>query len=193
VILGCTHYPLVRPMLQRMLGPARDADRPGAAIARRVELALEARGLASPTEGEGDYRFLSTGDPEVFRALGTRFLQMPLTDVTQVQLEAPVGAGGAVAGVTPERTYGRGRPDLRPVVIEPGFVRPAAGSALISCGETRVICTVSVSDAVPRWMAGRGTGWLTAEYGMLPASTGRRKERPGARGGPTGARSRSSA
>ena len=88
--------------------------------------------------------------------------------------------------MTAERTYGRGSADLRPVFIEPGFVRPAAGSALISCGETRVICTASVSDAVPRWMAGRGTGWLTAEYGMLPASTGRRKERPGARGGPDG-------
>jgi ribonuclease PH len=88
--------------------------------------------------------------------------------------------------VTPERSYGRGAGDLRPVVIEPGFVRPAAGSALISCGETRVICTASVAEAVPRWMAGRGTGWLTAEYGMLPASTGRRKERPSVRGGADG-------
>ncbi len=98
VILGCTHYPLVRPMLQRMLGPRVTLIAPGAAIARRVELALEARGLASPTEDEGDYRFLSTGDPEVFRALGTRFLQMPLTHVTQVRLEAPVGAGGSAVG-----------------------------------------------------------------------------------------------
>ena len=88
VILGCTHYPLVRPMLQRMLGPRVTLIAPGAAIARRVELALETRGLASPKEGEGDYRFLSTGDPEVFRALGTRFLQMPLTDVAQVDLGA---------------------------------------------------------------------------------------------------------
>ena len=84
------------------------------------------------------------------------------------------------------RSHGRGAGDLRPVTIEPGFVRPAAGSALISCGETRVICTASVSESVPRWMAGRGSGWLTAEYGMLPASTGTRKERPGARGGPDG-------
>jgi glutamate racemase len=85
-------------MLQRMLGPRVTLIAPGAAIARRVELALEARGLASPTEDEGDYRFLSTGDPEVFRALGTRFLQMPLTHVTQVRLEAPVGAGGSAVG-----------------------------------------------------------------------------------------------
>ena len=84
------------------------------------------------------------------------------------------------------RSHGRAAGDLRPVVIEPGFVRPAAGSALISCGETRVICTASVSDTVPRWMAGRGRGWLTAEYGMLPASTGRRKDRPGASAGPDG-------
>lgn len=84
------------------------------------------------------------------------------------------------------RSYERGAADLRPVAIEPGFVRPAAGSALISCGETRVICTASVLESVPRWLAGRGSGWLTAEYGMLPASTGQRKERPGARGGPDG-------
>ncbi len=97
VILGCTHYPLVRPMLQRMLGPRVALIAPGAAIARRVELALEARGLTSPTVGEGDYRFLSTGDPEVFRALGTRFLQMPLTDVTEVHLEEPLSRADASA------------------------------------------------------------------------------------------------
>lgn len=86
VILGCTHYPLVRPMLQRMLGPQVTLIAPGAAIARRVTCALEARGLASQSTDEGDYRFLSTGDPESFKALGTRFLQMPLTHVAQVRL-----------------------------------------------------------------------------------------------------------
>ena len=62
-------------------------------------------------------------------------------------------------------------------MIEPHFVKPATGSALITQGETRVICTASVQESVPRWMAGRGTGWVTAEYGMLPASTGDRKQR----------------
>jgi ribonuclease PH len=66
---------------------------------------------------------------------------------------------------------------MRPVTIEPGFVRTATGSALISMGETRVICTASVQENVPRWMMGRGRGWVTAEYGMLPASTGDRKQR----------------
>jgi ribonuclease PH len=77
----------------------------------------------------------------------------------------------------PSRSYDRAPDGLRPTRIEPGFVKPAAGSALITQGETRVICTASVQESVPRWMAGRGTGWVTAEYGMLPASTGDRKAR----------------
>jgi ribonuclease PH len=84
------------------------------------------------------------------------------------------------------RSGGRGAADLRPVTIEPGFVRTATGSALISCGETRVICTASVQESVPKWMAGRGSGWATAEYGMLPASTGDRKQRDVTKGRPDG-------
>jgi len=72
------------------------------------------------------------------------------------------------------------------VTIEPGFVRTATGSALISIGETRVICTASIDESVPRWMKGRGTGWVTAEYGMLPASTGQRKRRDVTSGRPDG-------
>jgi ribonuclease PH len=78
---------------------------------------------------------------------------------------------------TQERSYGRTPDQIRPTTIEPGFVRTANGSALISVGETRVICTASVQESVPRWMAGSGRGWVTAEYGMLPASTGERKQR----------------
>ncbi len=77
----------------------------------------------------------------------------------------------------PSRSYDRAPGDLRPVEIKPGFVRTATGSALYSQGETRVICTASVSDGVPRWLEGKGRGWVTAEYAMLPASTGERKER----------------
>jgi ribonuclease PH len=84
------------------------------------------------------------------------------------------------------RSYGRAADELRPITIEPGFVRTATGSALISVGETRVICTASAEEAVPRWMAGRGRGWVTAEYGMLPASTGERRQRDVTRGRPDG-------
>jgi len=92
VILGCTHYPLISPMLQRVLGPAVQLVSSGAALARQVEHALSTRGLSNPREhGEGDYRFLCTGDTEAFRELGTRFLQMPLGEVEQVELQS-VGA-----------------------------------------------------------------------------------------------------
>ncbi len=94
VILGCTHYPLVRPMLQRMLGPGVGLVTSGAALARQVGHALAGRGLAHPGQvgREGDYRFLTTGDVGSFRALGTRFLQMPLGEIEHVDLAAGVPA-----------------------------------------------------------------------------------------------------
>src|SRR6059058_5857970 len=86
----------------------------------------------------------------------------------------------------PERSYSRSPDQLRPVTIEPNFMRTATGSALISVGETRVICTASVQESVPRWLMGSGRGWVTAEYGMLPASTGERKQRDVSKGRPDG-------
>lgn len=86
VVLGCTHYPLVRPMIQRALGRAVAIVTSGAALARQVEHALGSRGLAARRSGEGTYSFLCTGDVEAFRRLGTRFLQMPLTEVGRVDL-----------------------------------------------------------------------------------------------------------
>src|SRR5947209_2758930 len=84
------------------------------------------------------------------------------------------------------RHDGRRADELRPTTIEPGFMRTATGSGLISVGETRVICTASAAESVPRWLAGGGSGWITAEYGMLPASTGERKARDVTRGRPDG-------
>jgi ribonuclease PH len=84
------------------------------------------------------------------------------------------------------RNDGRQPGDLRPISITPGFVTTATGSALIEAGGTRVICTASVDEEVPRWMAGQGRGWVTAEYGMLPASTGDRKRRDVSKGRPDG-------
>jgi ribonuclease PH len=88
--------------------------------------------------------------------------------------------------VSDARNDGRAASDLRPIAITPGFVRTATGSALIEAGGTRVICTATVEDEVPRWMAGQGRGWVTAEYGMLPASTGERKRRDVSKGRPDG-------
>ena len=82
---------------------------------------------------------------------------------------------------------GRGPDELRPVEVIPDFVEQAHGSVLISFGRTRVLCTASVEEGVPRWLVGTGRGWMTAEYGMLPASTGERTPRE-ARSGRQGGR-----
>jgi glutamate racemase len=86
VILGCTHYPLVGPMLQRVLGRDVRLVSAGHAIAAKAQRVLEEAGLATTGNEEGTYRFLCTGDPERFRELGTRFLQMPVGEVERVEL-----------------------------------------------------------------------------------------------------------
>ena len=91
---------------------------------------------------------------------------------------------------TEPRNDGRAPDDLREINFVTGFVRTATGSALIEAGGTRVICTASVDEDVPRWMAGQGRGWVTAEYGMLPASTGERKRRDVSQGPPRRAHGR---
>jgi len=78
--------------------------------------------------------------------------------------------------------------ELRPIDVIPDFVEQAHGSVLISFGKTRVLCTATIDEGVPRWLAGTGRGWMTAEYGMLPASTGERtarEARTGRQGGRT--------
>jgi glutamate racemase len=92
VILGSTHYPLCAPILQRVLGRGVTLVSAGTGVARGVERALASRGLLNPQAGEGAYRFLCTGDVESFRALGTRFLQMPLGEVVHVDLAARAAA-----------------------------------------------------------------------------------------------------
>jgi glutamate racemase len=86
VILGCTHYPLVRPMLQRVLGREVRLVTAGHAIAATAQRVLDEAGLSKSGNEEGTYRFSCTGDPESFRELGTRFLQMPLGEVELVEL-----------------------------------------------------------------------------------------------------------
>jgi ribonuclease PH len=87
-----------------------------------------------------------------------------------------------VASVTAARSDGRAADELRRVVIEPNFLSFAEGSALISVGKTRVLCAATLEDKVPPWMRGRGIGWVTAEYAMLPRATQERTQRESARG-----------
>ncbi|MEA2827818.1 MAG: ribonuclease [Actinomycetota bacterium] len=84
------------------------------------------------------------------------------------------------------RADGRGPEDLRPLSFERDFTEFALGSVLVSMGKTRVLCTASVDERVPPWMRGKGTGWVTAEYSMLPGSTPDRSDREVNRGKPSG-------
>lgn len=92
-----------------------------------------------------------------------------------------------MTGKTTGRQDGRQPDQMRPIVIETGVAPYAEGSALISVGETRVFCTATVDERVPRWMAGKGRGWVTAEYSMLPRATKTRTNRE-ARDGKQGGR-----
>jgi ribonuclease PH len=80
------------------------------------------------------------------------------------------------------RSDGRKADQLRSVVIEPGVMKFAEGSALITLGDTRVLCAATLEDKVPNWMKGRGTGWVSAEYAMLPRATSERTQRESSRG-----------
>ncbi len=84
------------------------------------------------------------------------------------------------------RPDGRAVDELRPMTFERDFTEMAEGSCLVSFGKTRVLCTASIDDDVPRWMKGRGSGWVTAEYSMLPGSSPERVGREAAKGKQSG-------
>ena len=87
---------------------------------------------------------------------------------------------------TPERPSGRAPEAMRPIHFERGYTCHAEGSVMVSFGQTKVICTASINAGVPGFLRGKGEGWLTAEYGMLPRSTGSRMDREAARGKQSG-------
>ena len=187
VILGCTHYPLLRPMLQRIFGRDVTLITSAEEIAREVAETLARRGVGNDPGREGDYRFLCTGDPDGVPRGGRRFLQLPVTEVERVD---PTGARGWRHD---PRRRPRGRRAAARPRSTPGSSPRRPGSVLIEVGRTRVICTAMVEESVPGWMRGRGTGWVTSEYGMLPGSTDRARRATRAGASRTAARSRSSA
>jgi len=80
------------------------------------------------------------------------------------------------------RPHGRALDEMRTMRFTPGFARNAYASVLVECAGTRILCTASLDEKVPRWMIGQGKGWVTAEYDMLPASTGERRRRDARKG-----------
>jgi glutamate racemase len=92
VILGCTHYPLVKPIFQRVFGREVTLIFSAEETAQEVAQTLVRKGYENDTAREGEYRFLTTGDPSAFREMGVRFLQLPIADVEHVELEALAAA-----------------------------------------------------------------------------------------------------
>ena len=84
------------------------------------------------------------------------------------------------------RADGRGPAQLRPVRFTTGYLKHADGSCLVEVGDTRVVCAVSVEEKVPPFLKGKGEGWVTAEYGMLPRATATRSQREASKGAPSG-------
>ena len=177
VILGCTHYPLIRPIFQRVFG--RDVTLVFSAeeTAREVAETLARKGIENEPGREGAYRFLTTGDPDAFRAMGERFLQLPIGEVEHVAL--------ARARERPPHEARR-RQTARRAAPARRSSRTSSSSRTARCcsrrGKTRVLCTASIQEGVPRWLYNKGRGWLTAEYSLLPASTGDRTDREASRG-----------
>ena len=129
VILGCTHYPLIRPIFQRVFGRATTLVFSAEETPREVAETLARKRIENDETREGGYRFLTTGDPGQFRTMGARFLQLPIAEVEQVTL-AQLGGGGV-------STRRRRRPDqLRPLSIDVEFLEQPHG-AVLHLGRTR--------------------------------------------------------
>lgn len=105
---------------------------------------------------------------------------MPTRDRESGPGAAPPAAGGAAPFLRPD---GRGPRQARPLKLERGVLPHAEGSALLAMGRTRVLCSATVEDRLPHWLRGKGQGWVTAEYGMLPRATTERTPRTAQAGG----------
>ena len=112
--------------------------------------------------------------------MGSRFLQLPIADVERVTVAE------LEKSVRRMRHDGRRPDELRALDVLPDFLEQPHGCVLWSQGKTRVLCTATVEEDIPRWLRGKGRGWMTAEYSMLPASTGDRTQRGVTRGRPDG-------
>ena len=175
MILGCTHYPLIRKIFERAFG--RDVTLVFSAeeTAREVAETLARKGVENERGREGGYRFLTTGDPEAFRELGRRFLQLPVRDVEHV----------TVATLEGRRMSERGRPQAGPAprdLVRAGLPREPARLGRHHAGADEGALHGNGRGGRPRWLRDQGRGWITAEYSLLPASTGERVQREAARG-----------
>ena len=169
VILGCTHYPLISPMLRRLLGPRVSLIDSAEETAREISAILERKGMTNDRAGRRRLSFRLHGGLRGIPRGGRTF-------------SATADPGGKTTVSDDARPGGRGPAELRPLKLTPDFVSTADGSVFIELGGTRVLCSAQVVNGVPGWRRGSGKGWLTAEYSLLPSSTRERTPREAVRG-----------
>ena len=176
VVLGCTHYPLIRPLFERVFGRSTTLVFSADETAREVAETLARKGIGNdpaprgidrvPHDGQaGRLRRCSASASSSFRS--ARFARSPWASSRWRRRDPR----------RPRRQTSCARSRSSPATW-----RTHDGSALISVGATRVLCTATVEEGVPRWLESKGEGWLTAEYGMLPASAGQRIRREASAG-----------
>ena len=180
LLLGCTHYPFLARVIGDVMGHGVTL------VSSADETAFAARRLLGEL---GLLRSEGTGRAPL--PVERRHRHVPRARVAAArpgaQPHRPLGpASGLTERIAMPRPDGRAADELRPISFERDFTEMADGSCLVSFGRTRVLCTASVDEDVPRWMRGRGKGWVTAEYSMLPGSSPERIDREAARGKQSG-------
>ena len=183
VILGCTHYPLIRPILQRVFG--RDVTLVFSAdeTAREVVETLARKGIENDADREGVYRFLTTGDPDAFRDDG-----QPLPAAADRRGRARRASPSSRAWPRERLAARRPPPRRAPCARHPARTSSSSRTGASSGRRARRASSARQpsSEDIPRWLRGKGRGWMTAEYSLLPASTGERTQRGVTRGRPDG-------
>ncbi len=196
VILGCTHYPLITPMLRRLLGPGVSLINSAEEIAQEVIEMLERKGIGNLPDREGRYRFFSTGDPEAFRVVGARFLQLPIREVSfwaATEREARQARMTPFGERRPATAVDRGPTALRDLRITPGFMPSADGSVLFELGfHARAVHGEHHERAFRGGSGGPAGGGSQPSTPCCPVRPGTAPRGKPSRAGRVGARSRSS-
>ncbi|WP_396652917.1 ribonuclease PH [Microbacterium hominis] len=186
LVLGCTHYPFLEGAISYVMGPQVSLVSSDTETAKDVYRQLVSRDLLAGPDAVATHTYEATGDSaDDFLRLADRLMGRGVSSVRLVQtgaIDLPDPPEGNPMTETTTRADGRTPDQLRPVTIERGWSAHAEGSALISFGGTKVLCTASFTGGVPRWLTGKGKGWVTAEYAMLPRATNSRNDREAVKG-----------
>ena len=193
VVLGCTHFPLLVGPIRHALGPGVRVVSSAEETTRELTDILTRREQLAGDTAEPQHRFATTSDNIAeFAVAGSFIFGQPLKSIEHVDIdELGLGArqcrrrlrhifcrkDSSMEYMQVNRANGRAANELRPIKLTRGVMKHAHGSCLAEFGDTRVLCAATIEEGVPGWRKGAKAGWVTAEYAMLPASTGKRCKR----------------